>query len=403
LAERFLALPLSQRKDGAPEGVAPLADGQVAVVMADAGMLQLRAEVTDASADADSNPAGGRGPTGQPAEGLLAGADGTSGRPEADEVPGEPDHDQDRPPSGRHWQEDKVGLVMVMSSPLSPTDPSPDIPDTFVDAERVAQVVRGLKKSAALQAEGQPVKTPPEPDGQAEPEEPPEGQAYQGPKLQTRQVVASRQSWPRFGVLLASAAWLAGLAGATRKAFVADGAKAIWGVWQARFSSYVPILDFIHAMSYVYEAAKAVGQETGTGWRLYAEWITWTWQGQVGRVIEKLKPWQQANGKPQPGEAKTGVRGVVARTLGYLENNQDKMKYDEYRKAGLPIVSSLVESMVKQISRRVKGTEKFWSEQGAEALLQLRADYLSDGDVMAGFWQRRQAAATGQRGYRPRS
>ena len=70
---------------------------------------------------------------------------------------------------------------------------------------------------------------------------------------------------------------------------------------------------------------------------------------------------------------------------------------------GLPIVSSLVESMVKQVSRRVKGTEKFWGEEGAEAILQLRADYLSDGDVMAGFWQRRQAAATGQRSYRPRS
>ena len=89
--------------------------------------------------------------------------------------------------------------------------------------------------------------------------------------------------------------------------------------------------------------------------------------------------------------------------MGYLENNKERMKYDEYRKKGLPIVSSLVESMVKQISRRVKGTEKFWTDEGAEAILQLRADYLSDGDVMAQFWQRLQARATGQRSYRPRS
>jgi hypothetical protein len=401
LAEQFLALPLSQRKDGAPAGVARPDEGQVAVVMADAGMLQLRAEPADASADAEGQPAAATAEsTGPPAEGLLTGGDDTSGQADAEASPAEEDYDQERPPSGRHWHEDKVGLVMVMSSQPCPTDPSPDIPDTFVDAERVATIVRGLKKSAALQAEEQADKTPQQPDGQAEPEEP---EAYHGPKLHKRQVVASRRSWPAFGVLLASAAWLAGLAGATRKAFVADGAQAIWAVWQARFSSYVPILDFIHAMSYVYEAAKAVGGATGTGWQLYAEWITWTWQGQVSRVIAKLTEWQQANGKPEEGEAKTSVRAVVARTLGYLQNNQDKMKYDEYRKAGLPIVSSLVESMVKQISRRVKGTEKFWSEEGAEALLQLRADYLSDGDVMAGFWQRRQAAATGQRCYRPRS
>jgi len=56
--------------------------------------------------------------------------------------------------------------------------------------------------------------------------------------------------------------------------------------------------------------------------------------------------------------------------------------------------------VVKQVNQRVKGTEKFWSEAGGEALLQLRADHLSDGEPLAAFWQRRQAAATGQRRYR---
>jgi len=96
----------------------------------------------------------------------------------------------------------------------------------------------------------------------------------------------------------------------------------------------------------------------------------------------------------------TPNRSVVAKSLRYLTNNQDKMKYAEYRKQGLPIVSSLVESMMKQISRRVKGTEKFWSDDGAEAVIQLRADYLSDGDLMTNYWKRRQAAADGQRHYR---
>jgi hypothetical protein len=165
----------------------------------------------------------------------------------------------------------------------------------------------------------------------------------------------------------------------------------------------VPILDFIHALSYVHAAAQAVGSDAVGGWPLYAEWITWVWQGKVGRLIERLKQWQRQHGRPAKGEGKGSVRSVVARALGYLENNRSKMNYATYRRRGLPIVSSLVESMVKQISRRVKGTEKFWTDAGAEAILQLRADYLSDGDVMAHFWQRRQDAATGQRCYRPRS
>ena len=49
----------------------------------------------------------------------------------------------------------------------------------------------------------------------------------------------------------------------------------------------------------------------------------------------------------------------MAEGLRYLKNHQDQMRYDEYRRQGLPITSSHVESTVKQFNRRVKGTEKF--------------------------------------------
>ena len=65
-------------------------------------------------------------------------------------------------------------------------------------------------------------------------------------------------------------------------------------------------------------------------------------------------------------------------------------------------MSSHVESTVKQTNDRVKGTEEFGSEDGTEALLPLRADYLSDDEPVEDFWQRRQDAATGQRRYRRR-
>ena len=65
----------------------------------------------------------------------------------------------------------------------------------------------------------------------------------------------------------------------------------------------------------------------------------------------------------------------------------------------MPITSSYVESAVKQFNERMKGTEKFWTEAGAEALLQLRADYLSTDNVLADFWQDRQDNATGQTCY----
>ena len=83
-----------------------------------------------------------------------------------------------------------------------------------------------------------------------------------------------------------------------------------------------------------------------------------------------------------------------------FSSSQSQMQYAEYRRLGLPMTSSYVESAVKQFNRRVKGTEKFWSEEGVEALLQLRADHLSDDQPMEIFWQARQDKQTGQRAYR---
>jgi hypothetical protein len=408
---RFLALPLAERCDGVPAGVPSFGADQVAVIMADAGMLQLR-HPDKPAATQPCNPVSAQRPSTPPGkEPYQANADRSeseagsvvpSTHPQgSDADPGESededDPDQEKPPPGRHWHEDKVGLVLTMHSTVQQTDPCPDVPETFLDADHVAKIVRGLKKAAPLKEDEPSETTEAKQSEEQADEEPVE---YEGPKLEKRHVVASRQSWPLFGPILATAAWLAGFAKAERKAFVADGARAIWRVWKTRFSSYVPILDFIHAMSYVYAAAKAVGEDAAAGWALYAKWIAWVWQGKTSTVIAELKEWQEQHGKPEKGEGETSSRRVVNKTLGYLINNQDKMKYDEYRKKGLPIVSSLVESMVKQIGRRVKGTEKFWGEEGAEAILQLRADYLSDGEVMERFWQRRQAAANGQRIYR---
>ena len=45
------------------------------------------------------------------------------------------------------------------------------------------------------------------------------------------------------------------------------------------------------------------------------------------------------------------------------------------------------------MNRRIKGSEKFWSEPGAEAILQLRADSLSETETMSRFWLEREAQA----------
>ena len=62
-------------------------------------------------------------------------------------------------------------------------------------------------------------------------------------------------------------------------------------------------------------------------------------------------------------------------------------------------MTSAVESVIKMINRRVKGSEKFWSEPGAEAILQLRADSLSEAEIMNRFWSEREAQTSSRRPY----
>jgi hypothetical protein len=362
--KEFQELPLP-KKFAVPKDVQP---PDLAVVMVDGGRMQIM------------DRAGAATIAGTTAETTAALA-----------VPGNEDWEEEPADVKGHWREDKVGLLMTMESTPSQEDPCPDIPECFVDPTRIQRLVRELKKNVKQTEDAAAETQEPEVVEQALTEE----VAYAPPQVGERQVVASRCTWPSFAPILAAAAWQLGFQGATRKAFVADGSKNNWVLQKRFFASFVPILDFIHALTYVFAGALA-GRTFARGWPIYTQWITWIWQGQVAKVIAALAERQAELGKPAKDESESSPRKVVDKALTYLRNHQDKMHYDDYRKAGLPITSSHMESTVKRVNLRVKGTEKFWSEDGGEAILQLRADHLSDDQPMEEFWKRRQAKATGQ-------
>ena len=102
-------------------------------------------------------------------------------------------------------------------------------------------------------------------------------------------------------------------------------------------------------------------------------------------------------GEPTDDDGPTSVRHMVWTTLRYLQNQQSRMDYASYRRAGLPITSSRMESAVKELNHRIKGSEKFWSESGGESVLQLKADELSTSEPLESFWAGRPKTRTGLR------
>jgi hypothetical protein len=295
-----------------------------------------------------------------------------------------------------HWRENKIGLLMTMQSEESSSDPCPEIPEHFVDPTRILKLARELKKQPKPSEDGVQETAEPEIGVEALQEN---REQWEPPEVKEKRLVGSRVRWPEFGPILATMAWQWGFFGAKRKAFIGDGSDNNWTIWRNHFSSFVPILDFIHALSYVFAAAMA-GRSFAEGWPVYVEWIGWIWQGSVAKVIAALAQRQLELGEPTPEDSETSPRQIVASALTYLQNHKQQMRYAEYRRLGLPITSSYVESAVKQFNQRVKGTEKFWSEQGAEPILQLRGDHLSADEPLRQFWEDRQARQTGQRPYR---
>ena len=141
---------------------------------------------------------------------------------------------QDR---GGHWREDKIGLLMTMTSQESSKDPCPRIPETFVNPLRIAKLAREIKRGVPTGQDA--VAEPPESEGGQE-----ECGEYTPPKVRVKSMVGSRVEAGRFGQILVAAAFARGFFGARRKAFVGDGAETNWTIQQQWFSDFVAIPRF---------------------------------------------------------------------------------------------------------------------------------------------------------------
>lgn len=288
------------------------------------------------------------------------------------------------------WRETKAATLLKMTSTTFEEDPCPTIPRTFVDAARMKRLAREIKGFSGESAAPGAIQ-----ESSAEhveissdsPVSPDELHQSTRPKPVLRSVLASTANIHEFGKQVVAAAYARGFQAAKRKAFVCDGMACNWTLHEKHFSRYTPILDFVHALCYVYHAAMA-GRTASIGWADYCQWAQWLWSGQTGLLIDAIRQRQQVVGKPADNEPESSPKQLLNEALTYLQNQQGRMNYAEYRKQGLPITSAYIESTIKQINRRVKGTEKFWSTN-AQAIVQLRADYLSENQPLTKFWRER--------------
>jgi hypothetical protein len=277
------------------------------------------------------------------------------------------------------WCEDKIAILATMVPVVAEYDPEPELPDGFRDRRYVEKVIGAIGGTGPMGPSGPETERPAGlPIAAArEPAEP-----RRVPELSVRTYVATTSPVDQFGPMVAAEARRRNLPEAASRAFLGDGSAWIWGLQRRYFPTFVAIVDFLHTLGHIFTAAKAATADAEGRWELFDGWAGACWKGRVAQVIAELRIWCDVQGGLCGCEleqlADDDPRRVVARALGYLENNLGRMDYPSYRRQGLPWTTSHVESTVKVFNRRVKGSEKFWSEAGAEAMLQVRAASLSE-------------------------
>jgi hypothetical protein len=287
-------------------------------------------------------------------------------------------------------KEDKIACLATLHGATFAADPCPEPPPTFHCTRRVQRLVMQMKGDAG-EAFDQDI--PEEAIGHASRSRVGSGERWSPVRL-VATCVASMETSVSFGPLMAAEAQERGFYQAARRAFVADGSAYNWSIHRGYFADFEPIVDFLHAVCYVYASARAVSLDEASGWSQYLVWMRACWQGRVAEVLSELDVWQERLGEPPADDGKAEASGdprrVVYRARTYLRNNQDRMSYPRYRQHGLPTTSSLVESLVGEVNTRVKSKQKYWTRlEGCESILQLRAAVLSQDDRLSRFFAQR--------------
>jgi hypothetical protein len=154
-----------------------------------------------------------------------------------------------------------------------------------------------------------------------------------------------------------------------------DGQESLWttkALMQSDLTT-VDILDLLHVTPRLWTAAKLFHPRDESGAEAFVREQTGRiLHGQVKRVIHSLRARATRRGLSQKKQAQLEV------VCAYLEKNSERMRYDEYLRAGYPIASGVIEGACRHVVKdRLERTGMSWTRAGAQAMLNLRAIWTS--------------------------
>jgi hypothetical protein len=145
------------------------------------------------------------------------------------------------------WNESKNAIFVSARSTASEVDPEPEPPKCFFNPTHVVQLTEQAKTKETAGA----------------------NDSLPKPKRIHRAVLSSMKNTAEFGKELKKEGARRNFAKARRKAFVANGLACNWKIHAEHFNGYVAILNFVHAVTYVYRASIVVYGKNEQAWLSY--------------------------------------------------------------------------------------------------------------------------------------
>lgn len=149
----------------------------------------------------------------------------------------------------------------------------------------------------------------------------------------------------------------------------------------------IDILDIIHVSGYLWKAAKAFHGHREHQEAFVQERLLRILRGEVAGVITGMRRMATLKG------LKGAARQAVTTACRYFENNAQRMRYDEYLRAGYPIATGVIEGACRHVIKdRMEQGGMRWSLVGATAMLHVRAVLASDEAENFNTWRQAEEA-----------
>ena len=163
-----------------------------------------------------------------------------------------------------------------------------------------------------------------------------------------------------------------------RRVVIGDGAPWIWRLASEVFPAAEQILDIYHAKQHLSDVAKAVHSSDSPRAEDWADQRHDELDaGHIDAILAAL-------------QKHAATCEDARKCLEYVESNRQRMRYKDFRAAGLCVGSGVVEAGCKTaVGSRCKRAGMHWTVEGANAILALRCCHLSN--RFEDFWECRAA------------